>query len=196
MKTALLLATACLCHATIIDRVAIAVARHPILESAINLDIRVTSFLNGEAPIFSAASRKQAASRLIDQQLIRDQIVSGDYPVAKAAEAADLLAQIRKDRFPTASQYRAALERYGITEQQLKDRLLWQLTVLRFIDARFRPQVVVSEEEIQRAQQLRKGDRQSISDQIASERVNTLLDDWLKDQRTQTRIDYLEKSLQ
>ena len=195
MRT-ILLALTVVCHAAIIDRVAIVAGRHPILDSAITSDIRVTGFLNGAAPDFSTASRKQAASRLIDQQLIRDQIRSGDYPIARNAEADELLAQIRQERFAAPVQYRAALQRYGITEQELKDRLLWQLTVLRFIDARFRPQVIVSEEEIERAQKTSRAGRKSIVDQITGERVNTLLDDWLKEQRAQTRIEYLEKFLQ
>jgi hypothetical protein len=192
LKPAILFALSLCCPAAIIDRIAIVAGRHAILDSAIATEIRVTAFLNHETPDFSAASRKEAASRLIDQALIREQIASGDYPVAKESEAAALLAQIRADR----PQYRAELARDGITEQELKDRLLWQLTVLRFIDARFRPQVVVSDEEIHRAQAGRKTDRQAIVDQLTGERVNALLDDWLKQQRSEARIEYLEKSLQ
>ena len=38
---------------------------------------------------------------------------------------------------------RQDLNQYGVTEDELHDALLWQLTVLRFIDERFRPGVMV-----------------------------------------------------
>jgi uncharacterized protein YqiB (DUF1249 family) len=116
--------------------------------------------------------------------------------VAQPAEAEQLLAQIRKDRYPDAAQFRDALGRAGISEAELKQQLLWQLTVLRFIDARFRPEVVISDEEIARYRSTHPMSEQAASDQLAGERINTLLDDWLKQARSQARIEYLEKSLQ
>ena len=191
-------------NAAIIDRVSVIVGKRPILASAIDRDIRVTSFLNGNRPDFSPASRKQAASRLIDQQLIRDQIRGGDYPVAPEDEADRLLEQTARDRYANNAQLRQALQRAGITEAELKDRLLWQLTVLRFIDARFRPAVVVSNEEVERYYTAHRTQlnapldqvRQKITDDLTGERVNGLLDDWLRQQRRDTRVEYLEKSLQ
>src|ERR1700677_676603 len=94
--------------AAIIDRVAIVVSNYPILDSAIDREIRVTSFLNHTSPDFSPASRKRAASRLIDQELIRTEIQTGEYPVAPESEAAQLLAQIRKDRSESTGEYRQA----------------------------------------------------------------------------------------
>ena len=195
---------AVLSFGAIVDRIAVVVGKHPVLDSAINRDIRVTSFLNQEPADFSDSSRKKAASRLIDQELIREQIRSGSYPVAAASEANELLAELRKDKFPSDAQYRRALLQAGLTEEELKDRLLWQMTVLRFIDARFRPAVVVSDQEVQSYYAAHratvKGDlddaRQSIIDQISAEGVNRLLEDWLQEERKQTRIEYLEKSLQ
>jgi hypothetical protein len=196
--------TAFSCFGAIVDRIAMVVGKHPILDSAINTDIRVTSFLNGESPDFSPASKKKAASRLIDQELIREQVRTGGYPVAPESEADALIAQLRKERFPNDAQFRQALAKAGVTLAELKDRLLWQMTVLKFIDARFRPAVVVSDEEVQRYYNAHRAEmkgtldqeRQTIVDQLSGERVNTLLNSWLKDQRQQTQIEYLEKSLQ
>jgi len=186
--------------AAIIDRVAIVVDNHPILDSAINRDIRITSFLNRAKPDLTHASRKQAASRLIDQELIRAEIRTGDYPVAPDHEAAGLLAQIKKDRLD----YGQALLRAGITEDELNDRLLWQMTVLRFIDTRFRPGVNVTSEEI--AQYFNAHRAQfpgtleeagaKVGDFLTGEQVNQALDEWLRQKRQETRIDYLEKTLQ
>jgi len=199
-----ILFTAVLASGAIIDRVAIVVGKHPVLDSSINRDIRITSFLNNETPDFSLDSRKKAANRLIDQELIREQTRSGGYPVATEDEADRMLEEVRKDRFPNDAAYRRALAQAGIGEDELKDRLLWQLTVLRFIDARFRPAAVFSEEEIQNYYKAHRAElgpsldeaRQKITDQLTGERVNTMLHDWLKQARTETRIEYLEKTLQ
>ncbi len=199
-----ILFTALLAHGAIIDRIAILAGKHPILDSAINREIRVTSFLNHETPDFSLESRKKAASRLIDQELIREQIRTGGYPVAPENETEQMLAEIKKDRFASEAAYKRALAQAGISQDELKDRLAWQLTVLRFIDARFRPAATISDEEIQRYYNAHRSElgpdleavRQKIIDQLTGERVNTLLDEWLKQTRAETRIEYLEKTLQ
>ncbi len=195
---------------TIIDRTAIVVGTHVIKDSDIDREIRITSFLNNAQPDFSPSARKQAASRLIDQELIREQIRSGKYPVATESEVENLLSQIKKDRFANDAEYRQALRRYGITEADLKERLSWQLTVLRFIDMRFRPAVVVSDEDIQQFYNAHRAELQrehpgakgidelkpEIEQMFVGERINKLLDEWLADSRKQVRIEYLEKTLQ
>lgn len=200
----------CEASAAIIDRTAIIVGNRVVKESDIQRDIRITSFLNGQQPGFSAAARKKAANRLIDQELIREQIRSGKYTIAQEREAARLLAETRKDRFASDAQYHRALAQWGISETELKDRLLWQLTVLRFIDARFRPAVVVSDQEIQQYYDAHRTDlarahpdakglddlKPEIEQVIAGERIGKLLDEWLNETRKSTRIEYLEKSLQ
>jgi hypothetical protein len=152
MRTRFLMLIACsvlMAQGTIIDRTAIIVGEHAILDRQIDRDIRVNAFLNSERLDFTITSRKQAASRLIDQEIIREQIRSGDYPVATEAEADQLLDQIKRERFGGSDAgLRQALARYGISLTQLKDRLLWQMTVLRFIDARFRPAVTVPDQDI------------------------------------------------
>jgi hypothetical protein len=206
-----LFALGCLPAASvIIDRTAIVVGQRVVKDSDIQRDIRITSFLNGRQPDFSDASRKKAANRLIDQELIRQQIRSGKFPVAEESEAEQLLARTRQDRFASDAQYRNELSRLGISESELKDALLWQLTVLRFIDTRFRPAVVVSDEDIQRYYDAHRAElakahpnaksiadlRPEIEQLIAGEGINKLLDEWLQQSRRDVRIEYLENSLQ
>lgn len=195
---------------TVIDRTAVVVGKHVVKDSDIDKDIRITSFLNGQPADVSPSSRKQAASRLIDQELIREQIRSGRYAVAPQTEVDALLAQTRKERFPTDAQYRRALAHLGINEDQVKERLAWQLTVLQFIDARFRPQVFVSDQDMKQYYDAHRAElsrthpeakgiddlKTAIRQTIEGERINQLLDDWLAQSRKETRIEYLEKELQ
>ena len=110
--------------------------------------IRVSAFLNGTEPDFSGAAKRTAADRLVQQKLIRREMENSRYPVPDASEIDPLLAQLRKDRGGEAS-YRAALAAAGITEQDLREALVWQRTFLMFLDVRFRPGVQVTAQAIQ-----------------------------------------------
>jgi hypothetical protein len=189
-------------ESTVIDRIAVVVGNRAVKDSDIERDIRITSLLNREKPDFSTKSRRDSANRLIDQQLIRREIEIGQYAVPPASEAARLLAQIKKDRFRAEADYQRALSEYGITEAELKSQLLWQLTVLRFIDARFRPGVLVTEEDVQKyyrehapAWDGLQNVRQQVEETIAGERINQQFYAWLEMRRKMTKVVFREETL-
>lgn len=137
--------------AIVLDRIAVVVGKRAIKSSDIDRDLRVTAFLNRGPVDTSGDSKHKAAERLIDQQIIRQEIATGDYPRASDSDAAGLLGQIRTTRFAGSDvRLKAELTRYGLTETQLQDQLLWQLTVLRFIGERFRPGVQVPDEDVRK----------------------------------------------
>jgi hypothetical protein len=150
LRTILLLGLAsALNGATVVDRMAVVVGKHVIKSSDIFRDLGATEFLNREQPDFSADARHKAADRLIEQTIIRDEIASGGYKWASSADADALLDKIRQERFGGSdARLRAELSRYGLTEQELQEQLLWQLTVLRFIDQRFRAGVLITDEDV------------------------------------------------
>ncbi len=187
--------------AVTIDRIAVIVGRTPILDSEITRDIKITAFLNHQPPDFALASRKQAASRLIDQELIRQQIRLGGFAIASQQETDQLLEQIERDR---GARFNASLEQYSITKAELRDRLSWQITVLKFIDTMFRPQVVISDSDIEKYYESHRDQfdskslstaRPMIEAALSGEKINTLFDSWLDQTRKSARIVYLEKSL-
>src|SRR5207248_2159304 len=130
-----------LASAVIIDRMAVVVGNRVIKDSDIDRDIRLTDFLNGEKLDFSPAQRRKSAQRLIDQSLIRKEIDTGRYTAPSAGEIQDFLKQVKS--------HRDSLQPYGITQQELEAQVRWQITVLHFIEQRFRPAVLVSDQEIQ-----------------------------------------------
>ncbi len=109
MSASLLLFANFLALAVIIDRIAIIVGNSIIKDSDIDLDLRVTDFLNGDPLDLSNASRKKAASRLIDQVFIRREVEIGDYPIATLQQADQQLAGIEKQRFRTDAAFQQAL---------------------------------------------------------------------------------------
>ena len=197
-------------NATIIDRIAIVVRDGIIKDSDIDRDIRVVDFLNQEKLTFDEAARRTAANRLIDQALIQREIDVGEYRTATEADAEHLLEQTQKERYHSPAVFARALEKYGLTREQLKGYLRWQLTVLRFIDERFRPAVLVTDEEVAQyyrdhASEFRNAStgqtrtldeaRQDIRNTLTEQRVNKQFETWLDARRKSANIQYREASL-
>ena len=206
-RATLLLGFAMTSQGAVIDRVAAVVENQVITLSDIDRDLRLTEFLNREQPDFSSDHRHKAAERLIDQTLIRDEIARGGYRRATDSDADELLKQLRRDRFEDSdSRLREALGRYGITEDQLRAQLLWQLTVIRFIDQRFRPGVLLADEEVrtyydQHREELQRENSKNSSFEalepkirrlLEGERINKSFMEWLDQSRKRNRIEYRE----
>ncbi len=199
-----------ICGAVILDRVAIVVNNQPIKDSDIERDIRATSLLNGVQLDLGPAARIEAANRLIDQALIRREIQVAQYPEAKPEEAQALVEEMRKQRYGQSGAYQAALQRYGIDDAQLHHQVAWQATVLKFIEQRFRPGVLISDEEVQKYFDAHVGElrrqaggkpvtvddvRGSIEEQLSGERVNRDFFAWLEQAHKEAQIRYLEADL-
>ena len=189
----------------IIDRIAVSVGNAVITQSEIEQEIRITAFLNNEQADFGAEARRKAAERLVEQKLVRREITLSRYPVPPAAEAEPGLKGLMA-RYPETLEFRQALEKYGITEQELLDHLLWQLTLLRFVDVRFRPGVQVSEEDVRAYFEKKLAPaavsaslddvREKIEEVLVSERVDRDLDQWLKLARQRVGVEYRKDAFQ
>lgn len=200
---------ASLLDAVIIDRIAVRVGNAIIKDSDIDRIVRVTEFLNDEALDLGNKARRDAAKRLIDQAFIRQEIRVGDYPQASWDEADEQIAKLKKNRYKTPAAFNQALARYGLVEPDLRYEFQWQLTVLRFVDLRFRPAVLVKDEDIEQYYRehlptLRKenpgdsslnGLREQIRDTLVGEKVNQLFFSWLDDHRKEGKVEIVEASL-
>ena len=186
---------ASLANAVIIDRIAVIVNTRVLKDSDIERDIRLTSFLNGEPLNLGEAERKKAVQRLIDQQIIRREVTVGNYPAATAAEVDKFLESIRKERFGAGDAYGQALHVYGITNEELRNHLSWQLTVLHFIDERFRPAVIVSEEDIDKYAAAHPGPRDMIREVLIGQKVNGEFESWLDRAQKRASIEYRQTGL-
>jgi hypothetical protein len=197
--------------AVVLDRVAVVVGKRAIKLSDIERDIRVTAFLNRTPVDMGPAARRKAAERLVDQSVIRDEIATGDYERATDAEAQGMLNKLRQDRFGGSEpRLRADLAKYGISEDQLTSELRWQLTVLRFIEERFRPAVLITDDAVktyydQHLAELRRENPQDsnfealepkIREQLASAEVDKQFDAWLAGKRKDDRVTFLKEAFQ
>jgi hypothetical protein len=188
--SALSLRSLCLCgevfllslalSAAVVDRIAVVVGKTVITETEVLQEARLEAFLNQTPLDISAQGRKTAAEHLVDQQLVRNEMRIGSYPKPTPADVDGMLRNFRQEHFTSASQYRAALQKYGITEDQLKEHLSWQLAAIRFTDLRFG--VPGSAE--QSADRVRPGVAMPKGD------VDQQMDAWLKQARAGTKVQF------
>jgi hypothetical protein len=195
----------------IVDRVAVAVGTSVVTVSQIELTIRVTALLNGETPDFGLESKRRTAERLVNQLLVRSELLMSQYPAPPASEAERLVEQLSRRRFHgSKAELRAALEGYGLTEAELMRQFSWQVTFLRFVEARFRGGAQITDEEIQSyfenvvlpvasrehpGQKISPEDyRDRIERVLTQRKVDLELEAWLVEARKRAAISFREEA--
>ena len=175
------------CAQNVIDRVAVVVGNQVITESEVILEARLTVFFNREPLDLSAGQRKAAAERLVDQQLIRNEMQIGGYLVPPETEGDEALRKYRQDNYSSVPAFRASLAKYELTEDEVKRHLLWQAAALRFTDQRFH--LTISAPPSQSADRLSQGT-------TTTDGVEDQMDTWLKQARAGTRIQFKKEAFQ
>jgi hypothetical protein len=190
----------------ILDRIVATVNNHIILQSEWQEAIRYETFLSGRAlDQVDAADRKAALDRLIDQELLREQMRSSDFPHASSEVIEKRLQEIRKQYGDGESEsaWKAALVRYGLTEDELRRRVALQEDLLGLVDARLRPNVIIDSKSIESyynqelLPQLRQSGAQQvplaevtpkIKELLTQQKMNQMLVAWLHDLRSGSQI--------
>jgi hypothetical protein len=204
---ALVLAGSGLCSmAVVIDRIVATVNRHAILESEWEEAVRFECLLNGR-PLKEAtpAERRQTLERLIDQELMAEQMRAGSFVLATPEEIARRVRELRQmaPAWKTDAGWRAALSAYGLTEEDVEERTAVQVNLLRYLDLRFRPEIRIDPRAIenyyreQLLPQLRKAGAPepplqqvapTIEQLLAEQRLNELQSQWVRTLRLQAEI--------
>jgi len=192
--------------AEVVDRIVATVNGHIILQSDWEDALCYEAFVAGK-PLnrVTAEDRKGALDRLIDQELLREQMQSSDFQHATDQEVGDRLSQVR-NQYPeagTESAWQALLVRSGLTQNELKSRIALELDLLRLVDARLRPSVQIDSQSIesyynqQLLPQLReKGAHEiplaevtpKIRELLTQQKMNQLLTAWLQNLRASSEI--------
>lgn len=196
--------------AELIDRVAVSVGSTVITESELLEHLRIRALLEGIPLRLDGESKRDAADRLIQQALIRREIETTRYTVPEAALAQPLLASFKLSRFQdNAGEYQAALKIAQVTEGEVQASFLWQLTVLRFIEFRFRPGIQIAAEDIRDYYEKKflpdwrsrskepppsaEDAASAVEEILLQERIDNQLDRWISLTRTQVSIRYREE---
>jgi hypothetical protein len=195
--------------AALLDKIAIIIDHRVVTESQLDEEIRVTALLNHEPLKRDRETRRAAADRLVEQELVRREMELNQYPPPSPGEVTPLLEATRNE-FGGQAALAAAMERDGLNEQILRDHLRLQVMTLKFIDVRFRPDVEVSDSDVlayyqQQLEQWPKAhkthpptleeSRASIEKTLAGERADYALSSWIEETRKEVNIIYLDKDL-
>ncbi|MGD0798554.1 MAG: peptidylprolyl isomerase [Acidobacteriaceae bacterium] len=195
-----------------LDRVVATVNGDLILESDVDAEQRMMAFQPYRDR--STLTRGQLINRLIDRDLILQQMqLQPEPPITDAAVDAEL-ALLRKGIPECAAQHcetDAGWERFvasqGFTLEELRDRWRQRMDVLRFIEQRFRMGIHIEQAEIDDyynktlvqlywKQNATPPPEASVADRIQEillqQQVNSLMDDWLKTLRAQGSVRMLE----
>ena len=198
------LAMAIAARGEIIDRIAVSVGNRVITASDLDRGLRVAAFQDGVKADFSPARKRAAAEAMIEQKLIQTELASSRYPLPDPAELAPAIEQFKKAHFKDDQQYRAALAEYGITEQDFQELLLWQRTLLLFIQVRFETGVQLGAQDVEEyfaktvkpaAEAAHPGQPVSLEDyrdqierKLTGQRADQQMDIWLRDVRRRTNV--------
>lgn len=190
----------------ILDRIVATVNGHIILQSDWADALRYEAFVDGR-PLdqFPATERKAALDRLIDQELLQEQMRSSEFQHVSEDEVRKRIQEIRA-RYPgteTEPGWHEVLKRYGFTDDALRRHLSLQLDLMRLVDARLRPNVSIDSKSIEsyynqellpQLRQAGKGEvplaqaSPKIKELLTQQKMNQLLVAWLQNLRSGSEI--------
>jgi hypothetical protein len=192
--------------AQVIDRIIATVNGHVILQSDWDEALCYEALLtNRELAQFTSDDRRAVLDRLVDQELLRQQMKSADFNHATDVEVAAQVSDARKQYPQAVSEegWRNLLAQYHLAEADLFAHVRQQIDVMRLIDARLRPTVQIDSKSIEayyRDQFVPKLKQAGASDVplvevsskirelLTQEKVSELLVSWLQDLRSEGQV--------
>ena len=136
----------------VIDRIIATVNGHIILQSDWDEALCYEALLTKRTLAQIADDDRRAVlDRLIDQELLREQMKSADFAHATDAEVSARVADARK-QYPqavSAEAWRSLLGQFHLTEKDLFDHIRQQIDVMRLVDARLRPAVEIDSKSVE-----------------------------------------------
>jgi len=188
----------------IVDRVVSNVNGHVVLQSDWEQEVAFEAFSDARDPdSFTSAERNAALDRLIDQELLREQLRPSQ--PAPAEQVAARAAGVRKlhPGCATDEGWHATLQRYGLTQSSLEKRLGDEIQLMKLVEERLRPSIQIDQQAVETYynDQLlpdvkRVGSPPKplpevfgrIKDLLAERKMNELLSGWLASLRSGSHI--------
>jgi hypothetical protein len=190
----------------VIDRIVATVNGQIILQSDWNDALRYEALLSARTVgDFNTEERRAVLDRLIDQELLGEQMKSALFKHATQEEAAAEVAQTRQ-LYPEAANddgWKSVLARFGLNEKALVSHVQEQIDLMRLVDAHLRPTVQIDSKSIEAyyrekfiPQLKRSGSGNVPLDEVSAqirelltqERVSELMVSWLHSLRSESRV--------
>ena len=188
----------------LLDQIVATVNSHVILQSDWDDEIRFEAFMSGRRPEdITVEQRKAALDRLIDQDLLRDQMRMTDLKPAGSDAIKKQIENLKSEqiREHPAQSWATTLSQYQLTEKVLEDHVAAEMEQFQLLDLRFRSSIQVSSADIEKyyreqiIPKLPASDPMSLNDAapkikeiLIQEKINQLLNSWLETLRSQAQI--------
>jgi len=190
----------------VLDRIVATVNGRIILQSDWEAALRFAALVDGRGfDQLSVDDRKAALDRLIDQELLKEQMGSSDVKQPSDEQVIQRVREVRKQYSQAMDEqgWQTILAQYGFSEDELKQRVAVQLELARLVDVRLRPGVDIDVQSIESYynQELLPQLRQSgakevplaevspkIKEILTEQKVNELLLAWLQNLRSGSDI--------
>jgi hypothetical protein len=188
----------------VIDRIVTNVNGHVVLQSDWEQEVAFEAFSDARDPdSFTSDQRKEALDRLIDQELLREQVRPSQ--PAPAEQVAARVAEVRKlhPDCVTDESWHAKLQRYGLTQSAIEKRLGEQIQLMKLVEDRLRPSIQIDQHAVetyykeQLLPQMKSAGSPAapltevfsrIKDLLAEKKMNELLSGWLASLRSGSHI--------
>jgi hypothetical protein len=194
----------------VIDRIVAVVNSNPVLQSDVESELRFEDLAAGRpaSPSFSDEQKRAALERLIDRELVRQEMEHANMPVPTEAQIAAHIHEIRK-QYPDAEKaagWNSILAMHGVSEKLLRQKITEQIQTLGVAETRLRPLIQVDAESIQKyyqdefLPQLRKSGvpdqplsavSARIKEILTEQKMNEQITGWLQSLRSQAEIRYI-----
>ena len=190
----------------VIDRIVATVNGHVILQSDWNDALRFEALLSARSlSDFNEQERRDVLDRLIDQELLAEQMKSASFQHASDEEATDQVTAARK-LYPEAvtdAGWNAVLDKSGVTEKSLQSHVKEQIDLMRLVDAHLRPTVQIDSKSVEAyyrdkfVPQLKQSGAEEvpladvsakIRELLTEEKVNELMVSWLQSLRSESKV--------
>jgi peptidyl-prolyl cis-trans isomerase SurA len=190
----------------VIDRIVATVNGHIILQSDWDEGLRYEALLSGRPlSLFTDEDRRAVLDRLIDQELLAEQMKSASFQHATETEATVQVDNART-QYPDAvtdQDWQKVLARFGLTQQELVQHVQQQIDLMRLVDAHLRPAVQIDSKSIEAyyrdkfvPQLKQSGGRDvpladvsaKIRELLTEQKVNELMVSWLQSLRSESKV--------
>ncbi len=192
----------------VIDRIVATVNGHIILQSDWDEALCYEALLSGRSlNQFTDDDRRAVLDRLIDQELLGEQMKSASFQHASEAEAAERITEARK-QYPEAATdegWESVLARFGLSERDVISHVQQQIDLMRLVDAHLRPNVQIDSKTVEAyyrekfvpqlkpviAAEAPPADiAAKIRELLTQEKVNELMISWLQSLRSESKVSF------
>lgn len=190
----------------VIDRIVAVVNGHIILQSDWDEALSYEALLDHrDVGQFTDEDRRGVLDRLIDQELLGEQMKSASFQHASESEVSDRVKEARK-QYPEAATddgWGRVLARFGLSEKDLMAHVEQQIDLMRLVDAHLRPAVQIDSKTVEAyyREEFVPQLKQSIVEAVPStdvaakirelltqQKVNELMVSWLQSLRSESKV--------